>query len=495
MAVGGAICYIPLSQFHKARLVRQLIENIPGNVQVENVAVSLLGDSIELDRLSGSVEFFQGMPFDLRVQKLRLEGVNWDLGKRGGAEKMADLIFAEHLNFSSGPAFSAMMGYSAATVSSYSINGLWLDWGLLQEAGAAGPRSQAFADMLLSLRLGAASVRDASLKITERSHTGEPVGEDYIIAVSRLETDRYSLLSTGKSKTWNYSQIYESGARFTAREISFSSRATPAGALRMALAGLFDRQNFNKASSLALLREGYSLRDLECKELLVVTAEGESLHIPSLFADADIGAGNLLLKIEAPDIWVSGSLMARALKEIDPRLAFLADRKLHLSTLVDWKTEPMESEGVRLLWHQELHETKLGSAVLHAVFSGQAAPDAERVLPFDPDGLAFESGLLELEDDDFLASFFSFDPNASPDDSDDPGRESEARRAAAEEIKSSQAAMPPFLKGVFGRFALFVEKSGFFSIQAKCGPPLLLRAAFDDPAELEKVSINAIYSQ
>lgn len=494
MAVAGGLSYIPVGQYRLEKTIRQYIDDLPGNLTVEKISVDMLGDSIELEKLSGTLELFTGMPFDFRVRKLRFEGLNRDIGTEAGAGKIADLVFAEHFSFSADPAFSKMMGYSSATVNSQTVRGVWLDWNLLQKARNA-PHPKAFADMLLSLRLGPLSIKDASVKVLERGLPGALPWGDYIIAVSRLDMEHYSLNGTGRTKAWNYSQVYANGARVSLREMGFASRRSPSGAIRLKLAGLLARQGLDTNVPLSLLEEGYALRELDCRDLIVVNADGESLHIPSLQGDVDIGRGNLLLYVDVPDMWISGSLAADALSGLDRRLGFLADRKLHFSALVDWKVEPVKDDSLSFFCHQEFHETKLGSLVFNANFLGATAAGGNHILPFELGGLAFESGRLELEDGSFLREFFAFGSDASQPGASSADKAKADRKALAEEIKNRQAATPAFLRGILGRFAVFLEKSGFLSITAEARPPLPVADALNNPQELEKLSVKAVYSE
>ena len=483
-AAAAVFWYSPLGQYQQEKAIRQFIENIPGSLRADTVTVDPHTDSVELENLHGRIEFFRGMHFDVRVQKLRLEGVNQGLAKSSGVVKIADRIQIRHLSFAPDPAFGAIMGYSVATVNNQDIAGLWLDWNLLREAGEAGPQSAAFAELLLSLRLGLTIVRDASITVVSRNGLDSFDAGGCIVAVSRLEMGHYSLSGTGQGRCWNYSRIYANGARFSAKEIFWTSRSMPSGSLRMMLSGLLDRENLSRDSSLGMLKEGYSLRGLEGSDLLAVAADGQSLRIPELFLDMDIGHGNLRLNVEAPDIWISGGLVAEKLSGFNPGLGFLADRRLHLSALVDWKVEYLSDGQVRLLSHQELHEDKLGSLIMDANFIGPEVAEEERILPFALDAIFFEKGSLELEDRGFLKGFFA---HGLTDDG------SAARAAMAAEIKNNQALRPAFMRGAMVRFAAFLEKSGFISIVAECSSPLKLADIFKNPAVLESVSLKANY--
>ena len=483
-AAAAVFYYSPLGQYRQEKAIRQFIENIPGSLRADTVTVDPLTNSVELENLSGRVEFFRGMHFDLRVQKLRLEGVNPELAESSGVVKIADHIQIRHLSFSPDAEFGAIMGYSAATVNNQDIAGLWLDWSLLREAGEAGPQSAAFTELLLSLRLGLTIVRDASITIVSRNGA-EPLDADgCIVAVSRLEMGHYSLSGTGQSRCWNYSRIYANGARFSVKELFWTSRSIPSGSLRMMLSGLLSKENLTRDSSLDMFREGYSLRGFEGSDLLAVAADGQSLRIPMLLLDMDIGHGNLRLNVEVPDVWVSGGLVAEKLSEFDPRLGFLADRRLHLSTLVDWKVEFLSDGQLRLLCHQELHEDKLGSLIMDASFTGPEIAEEGRIFPFALDEIFFEKGSLELKDSGFLKGFFAHGL-------DNDG--SATRAAMAAEIKSDQALRPAFMRGAMLRFAAFLEKSGFISIVAESSPPLKLADIFKNPSVLESVSLKADY--
>ena len=100
-----------------------------------------------------------------------------------------------------------------------------------------------------------------------------------------------------------------------------------------------------------------------------------------------------------------------------------------------------------------------------------------------------------MEDDSFLHDFFSFAPKRALERGGKANALSTARSTIVDVVRNSQTGMPAFLSGVTGRFAQFIEKSGFLSIQAECSPPLPVLEALNDPAKLEKLSVKATYSQ
>lgn len=496
--------YVPFLRYQKERAVRAVVESIPGSLKVGKIDVDMLSNSIELHRLSGTVEFFPEMPFDLRLQKLRLEGVNWDIAQAEGPAKLVDNMLVEHLSFTPGETFSRVMGYSSVTVKTHRAEGLWLDWNKLAESGKAGTRSTALVEFLLSLRFGPTVVEEAGVKVAGYSSPGGFGEDDYIMTINRMEMERYSLYDQGKSTTWGYSQVYPSGTRFIVREMSFSSRSTPPGVLRMKLSGSSGAGGINGGKvSLALLREGYSLRDLACSDMFLVTANGEELRIPALLADVDIGNGKLLLHAEAPDVWISGSLPARFLKEYDEKLSFLANRTLHFSSLINWSAKQPEGESVSIVCHQELHEDKLGSAVLHAALTGQAVEGD--ILPVDIDSIAFVKGNLELQDDGFLKGYFGFSdpPNAASATNStgtaDAGEGNEsykarlARFVAVERIQSDVSNQPAYLRDTLTRLALFIEKAGSLAVQAECASPVKLTDILSQGANQEGVSMKTTH--
>jgi hypothetical protein len=229
----------------------------------------------------------------------------------------------------------------------------------------------------------------------------------------------------------------------------------------------------------ALLREGYSLRGVFCRDAVYINAEGDKAAIPSLRFDLDLGNGKLLFNFQAPTILFSGKLLAASLLEGvvtggngGAALGAVLGGEIRASLDMELKTEAMENGGVRILFGQNVDLDKLGSLDLHFSLHGSPPADPERSLPVDPATVRFDWGNLSLEDNGFLEKYYQAAALALDEDG---KAEEQAKALRAQDVsrwRKFAATQPPSYHEALSRFADFLEKSGSCTLRVVAVKPV-----------------------
>jgi hypothetical protein len=375
---------------------------------------------------------------------------------------------------------------------SFDIRGLWMDWSSLQQAAVEGPRSKAFADFLLSLQLGPTVVMDAGIKFTPIAGMEDFGQTDFLITLGRWEMESYSLISMGHTSNRDFSLIYANGSRFTAREMDFTAYAAPEHSLRTLISDAPTPPGPEQAK--ALLREGYSLRGVFCRDAVFMAADGDKVAVPGLRFDLDVGNGKLFFNLQAPKILFSGKLLAASLLEGvnrdgkgDEALGGALDGEIKASLDMELKTEAMHSGGVRVLFSQDVDLETLGSLDLHFSLHGVPPSDPERALPVNPATVRFDWGRLKLEDAGFLEKYYQAAALAHGAEGKPQDRAAALRSQDVSRWRKFAATMQPSYQEALLRFADFLEKSGSCTLRVVAVKPVdMLRFTelIGDPAYL-----------
>lgn len=493
LLVLGFAAGFALWKHQRERAVTRFFEQIPGTLSAEKIEVDVFNDIIVLHAVKGNVEFFADAPFALRVKKLRLEGLNRQLLDEPGVARLADKIVVEYLSFDPDERFSRLMGYSFVNVNSYEVDGLWVDWKSLLRSRDEGPKSRAFADFLLSIRHGPSIAHDASIKITSQPGFGY-TQSDFLMTVTKAVLDSSSLSRKGKSRYEDYAQIYSNGARFSIKELEYLSYSAPESGLRMMLAGQYTPESFSQADSFRLLEEGYSLKGVSCKEVVILTEDGDKVEVPSLFFDMEIGNGKLLFKLQAPDVFLSGELVAGALSEIDNGLGFLNGKALRIATDFNLRTKDLPDDLIRIIYEQELHEDSLGSLAVSLTLTGKKLTAPGSALPVDIATISFESASLDVHDGGFLKDYFAYDPESPQGEGRTPEQAAKMRYEYVRLMKREMDSIPPSLREAFLAFTAFIEQSGHYAVQATAAGPLNLLNLIGKQDISQQLSLEAVHT-
>jgi hypothetical protein len=476
--VGGFCLYA--WKWQRETAIARFVRALPGDLTVGKVSADLFANNVTLDKLSGTVELFPDAPFDVRIERLRLRGLNMGFAESAGVVKVADEAAIRYMTLEPGENCALLLGYSFMNAGSYDIHGVWLDWSSLMIAAKDGPRSEALATFLLSLRLGPCVVTDASIKISPSPHVAAGLAQsDFLLSTDKWEVESYSLLRMGKSHNVNFSLIYADGSRFMAAETDFDSFSAPESLLRLMLSE--DLQPSSVEQAWTLLQQGYSLRGLRCREAQFVSARGDRVRVPNFRSDIDIGNGKLLFSLQAPEIHFSTHLLAAILWD-GPEHAAHAEasvkalnealgKEARAALDIELKTQPGADNAMRVLFSQEAEVKNMGRLDLHFALHGPTMDGREKLFPVDIRTTDFDWGALELTDAGFLDKYYKASA-ALASGGDSPELAAKLRAADVASWRNFAATQPPSYRQALSRFADFLEFSGICALSVMAVKPL-----------------------
>ena len=90
-ALGAYFFFIPSQEKKYEQEIAAFIEALPGNLAADTIRVNFLGNAAEIRGLRGATQLL-GSDMRVDVASLTLAGLNFTLGKRAGADKLADSL-------------------------------------------------------------------------------------------------------------------------------------------------------------------------------------------------------------------------------------------------------------------------------------------------------------------------------------------------------------------------------------------------------------------